>query len=136
MLAGAGHQPIELSFATLVPQPAELARLARADLRRYDRVIFVSPASVGFAATVLGGAPVQPGSLCAIGTGSGAALLEAGLVAGEEQIVHPPQPPYDADALCALRDGARCRGPGDDPQGRGRAARLDRPVPGAGRRGR
>lgn len=99
-LAMHGAEPVLLTFSRLVARPEGLASLGRLDLSRTDRIVFVSPTSVSFAAPLLPAIHAAcPDGLAAIGAGTAAALAE--LLPGAA-VIRPESPPFDADALSAM----------------------------------
>ncbi len=101
-LERAGYHPIVCAFAELVPDAAELARLPETSWEEYERVLLTSPSAVEFLLRALNDRLPEGIRLGVVGPGSLQAL-QAGLASGGEvDVIHPPRPPYDADALLAL----------------------------------
>jgi uroporphyrinogen-III synthase len=98
----AGHHPIVCSFAELVPDAAELERLASTRWEDYERVLLTSPSAVEFLLVALERRMPAGIRLGVVGPGSLQALRDGLTSGGAVDVIHPPGPPYDADALLAL----------------------------------
>ncbi|MEZ5660362.1 MAG: uroporphyrinogen-III synthase [Burkholderiaceae bacterium] len=101
-LQAAGHSCVCLPFSRLHALADGLSALARLMPGDQDRIIFVSPASVAIAASVLGSAWHGVSGVCAIGAGTAEALFEHGVLASGDRPIMPDRPPYDADSLLPL----------------------------------
>lgn len=106
----AGHQPIVCSFTELVPDAAELERLANTRWEDYERVLLTSPSAAEFLLLALGHRLPVVIRLGVVGPGSLQALRDGLPAGGAVDVIHPPGPPYDADALLALPQLADLKG--------------------------
>lgn len=109
-LGRGGHHPIVCSFAELVPDGAELARLADTSWQDYERVVLTSPSAAEFLLAALGHRLPAGIRLAVVGPGSLQALRAGLAPGGAPDVIHPPFPPYDADALLALPELAEFDG--------------------------
>ncbi|MEZ5650463.1 MAG: uroporphyrinogen-III synthase [Burkholderiaceae bacterium] len=103
-LLAAGHDCLAMPFSALYAHADGLSVLARLAPADHDRIVFVSPAAVAFAAAALGTAWQDGDRVCAVGAGTTEALHEHAVLRPGTQPIMPPRPPYDADSLMPLID--------------------------------
>lgn len=102
-LRGLGHDALVLGLSRIVERTNDPALSDAVDrLAQYDWVILVSPGAAHAAARLVPDWPARTG-VAVVGPGSRAALSEAGFRQAPSRVLSPDSPPFDGEALAALR---------------------------------